>query len=69
MSEQQIPTVTRPRARRGLRERSRFVVAPATRAVNPDKLRGWVVDFDEIARQADGIRQALDHRLLNEVVG
>ncbi len=30
---------------------------------------GWVVDFGDVAEALDGVREALDHRLLNEVEG
>lgn len=30
---------------------------------------GWVVDFGDVAEALEGIRDALDHRLLNEIEG
>jgi len=30
---------------------------------------GWLLDFAEIGRATEPLRQALDHRLLNDVVG
>ena len=35
----------------------------------PDTETGYVFHFDELARQVDEAREALDHRLLNEVEG
>lgn len=35
----------------------------------PDKEAGWVVDFGDVAEALEEIRDALDHRLLNEVEG
>jgi len=35
----------------------------------PDPATGWVVDFGEVADALDHIKEALDHRLLNEVEG
>jgi 6-pyruvoyltetrahydropterin/6-carboxytetrahydropterin synthase len=34
-----------------------------------DPKTGWVRDYHEILRQAEGLRKTLDHRLLNEVPG
>jgi 6-pyruvoyltetrahydropterin/6-carboxytetrahydropterin synthase len=31
--------------------------------------RGWVIDFDELAKLIEPIRGAIDHRVLNEVPG
>lgn len=35
----------------------------------PDPAKGWLRDLGEVKRVLDGIRDALDHRLLNEVEG
>lgn len=35
----------------------------------PDPETGWVVDFADVAEALDELREALDHRLLNEVEG
>ena len=35
----------------------------------PGAETGWVVDFGDVAEALDDIREALDHRLLNEVEG
>ena len=35
----------------------------------PGPETGWVVDFGDVAEALDDIREALDHRLLNEVDG
>jgi len=34
-----------------------------------DPETGWVVDFADVAEALDKVREALDHRLLNEVEG
>ncbi|MEM8773096.1 MAG: 6-carboxytetrahydropterin synthase QueD [Pseudomonadota bacterium] len=36
---------------------------------SPDRDNGWVVDFGDVADALDGLREKLDHRLLNEVPG
>ncbi len=38
-------------------------------AGDPDAETGWVVDFGDVADALEGVREALDHRLLNEVEG
>ncbi|MBN9571849.1 MAG: 6-carboxytetrahydropterin synthase [Alphaproteobacteria bacterium] len=35
----------------------------------PDPAKGWLRDLGEVKRVLDGIRDTLDHRLLNEVEG
>ena len=35
----------------------------------PQDETGWVVDFGEVAEAMQGLHDALDHRLLNEVEG
>ena len=35
----------------------------------PDVATGWVADFGDVAAALDEIKDALDHRLLNEVDG
>ncbi len=35
----------------------------------PDADKGWVVDFSDVAEALEGLRAALDHRLLNEIEG
>ena len=35
----------------------------------PDPEMGWVVDFADVTEALDKVRDALDHRLLNEVEG
>ncbi|GJL95451.1 MAG: 6-carboxy-5,6,7,8-tetrahydropterin synthase [Hyphococcus sp.] len=35
----------------------------------PDADTGWVVDFGDVADALEEVREALDHRLLNEVEG
>lgn len=35
----------------------------------PGAETGWVVDFGDVAEALEDIREALDHRLLNEVEG
>ena len=35
----------------------------------PDGTTGWVVDFGDVAEALNELRDALDHRLLNEVEG
>lgn len=35
----------------------------------PDPETGWVADFGDVAQALEGVRAALDHRLLNEVEG
>jgi 6-pyruvoyltetrahydropterin/6-carboxytetrahydropterin synthase len=35
----------------------------------PDPQAGWVVDFGDVAEALEKLRDALDHRLLNEVEG
>ena len=35
----------------------------------PDQQNGWVVDFADVAEALQGLHDALDHRLLNEVEG
>lgn len=35
----------------------------------PEDDTGWVVDFGEVAEAMQGLHDALDHRLLNEVEG
>lgn len=35
----------------------------------PQAETGWVVDFGEVAEAMQGLHDALDHRLLNEVEG
>lgn len=35
----------------------------------PDKKTGWVADFGDVTDALEEIREALDHRLLNEVDG
>jgi len=35
----------------------------------PDPAKGWLRDLGEVKRALDGIRDTLDHRLLNEVEG
>lgn len=34
-----------------------------------DPVRGWVMDFADIRAAAEPVRQALDHRYLNEIDG
>lgn len=36
---------------------------------DPGADTGWVVDFGDVAEALEDIREALDHRLLNEVEG
>ena len=36
---------------------------------DPGAETGWVVDFGDIADALEGLREKLDHRLLNEVEG
>ncbi len=38
-------------------------------AGEPDPVTGWVMDFAEIKRICEPIRDQLDHRVLNEVAG
>jgi 6-pyruvoyltetrahydropterin/6-carboxytetrahydropterin synthase len=38
-------------------------------AGEPDPEAGWVVDFGDVADALEELREALDHRLLNEVEG
>jgi 6-pyruvoyltetrahydropterin/6-carboxytetrahydropterin synthase len=33
-----------------------------------DKTTGWVIDYDEIQRVCEPVRDALDHRHLNDVI-
>lgn len=35
----------------------------------PDPKTGWIADFADIAEAMEDLREALDHRLLNEVEG
>lgn len=35
----------------------------------PDAESGWVVDFGDVADALERLREALDHRLLNEIEG
>lgn len=38
-------------------------------AGEPGPETGWVEDFGDVAEALEGLREALDHRLLNEVEG
>jgi len=38
-------------------------------AGEPGRETGWVVDFGDVAEALEELREALDHRLLNEVEG
>jgi 6-pyruvoyltetrahydropterin/6-carboxytetrahydropterin synthase len=40
-----------------------------TLAGAPDPATGWIADFAEIERVLAGLRDALDHRTLNEIAG
>jgi len=35
----------------------------------PGEATGWVIDFGDIAEALENLRDALDHRLLNDVAG
>lgn len=35
----------------------------------PDPAHGWVVDFGDVSTALEGVKEKLDHRLLNEVKG
>ena len=35
----------------------------------PDPQAGWVVDFGDVTQALEEVREALDHRLLNEIEG
>lgn len=34
-----------------------------------DPVTGWLMDFAELDRQVQAVRQALDHKVLNEIAG
>ncbi|HAH08793.1 MAG TPA: 6-carboxytetrahydropterin synthase QueD [Alphaproteobacteria bacterium] len=40
-----------------------------TLAGEPDPARGWLRDLGEVAHAVEGVRDALDHRTLNEIDG
>ena len=44
-------------------------VVDVTIAGVPDPDTGWIADFDALAKAMDGVRNQLDHNLLNEVEG
>jgi len=44
-------------------------VAEITLSGPPDSEMGWVTDFAEVDRALDGVRNRLDHNLLNEIEG
>ena len=43
--------------------------AEVTLKGEPDPKTGWLRDLEEVKRVLDGIRESLDHRVLNEVEG